>query len=224
MIDIQPPASWEECDAALYSLYMYDGLIFTSANGVDFFLKRLTERNISLEECRKKSIIVVGEKTKKVCEENGLAVTIMPEKFSSHDLLKALRQVDLRDRVFLYPKGNLAKEYLAGNLKTLGAKVDTIDVYLTVKPQPEEVQHSKMQILSGEINAITFTSPSTVVNFLSLFSPQELERLKENQLVVVIGPVTEHAARGAGFTNIHCASPSTTEGMVGALIKIFNIR
>ncbi|MBI3194647.1 MAG: uroporphyrinogen-III synthase, partial [Ignavibacteriae bacterium] len=56
MIEIVSPESWDECDKAIESLYMYDGMIFTSVNGVEHFFNRLKERNISVEKKKKKII------------------------------------------------------------------------------------------------------------------------------------------------------------------------
>lgn len=223
MIEIIPPDSWDLCDKAIDSLYMYDGLIFTSANGVEFFFRRLAERNIAAQECQNKIICVVGEKTKAVCEKHGLSVTLMPDKFTSNDLFRALQQQDIRDRVFLHPRGNLGKEQLSGNLKILGAKVDPVVVYNTVQPKKADIQEIKTKILAGEINVLTFTSPSTVKNFAAMFSPYEFKKIADDALVVVIGPVTKEASTVTGFRHVHLATTSTIESMITMLVQLFNV-
>lgn len=100
-IEIVPPDSWEPCDRAIESLYMYDGLIFTSQNGVDSFFQRLSALGKSAAELKAKMICCVGKKTKEAIQQFNLVVTTMPEKFTALDLAKTLRQEDLHgERVF----------------------------------------------------------------------------------------------------------------------------
>ncbi len=222
LIDIVPPSSWDACDKAIGALYMYDGIIFTSANGVVFFFKRLQELNIETKEVANKIICVVGEKTKAVCEQYGLSVTHMPDKFTSNDLFHALKQYQLRDRAFLHPRGNLGKEQLSGNLKTFGAKVDPVIVYNTIPPEQRDVEATKTEILNGEIDAITFTSPSTIKNFTALFTHSEMTTIVTQQKVFVIGPVTKKTAIEHGFKQIYTAPESTIESLIKTLNTSFN--
>jgi len=217
MIEIIPPPSWEDCDKAIDALYMYEGLIFTSGNGVMFFFKRLQERNIDIKEVSNKIICVVGEKTKSICEQYGLTVTCMPDKFTSNDLFHALKQYQLKNRAFLHPRGNLGKEQLSANLKVFGAKVDPVVVYHTIPPEQHDVETIKSNIIDGEINAITFTSPSTIKNFAGLFSPSEMSTILSQQKVFVIGPVTQQTAIETGFKHIYIAPESTIYSLITTL-------
>ncbi|MBI5216025.1 MAG: uroporphyrinogen-III synthase [Ignavibacteriae bacterium] len=219
MIEIVPPESWNECDTAIESLYMYNGLIFTSANGVEFFFRRLTEKNVAVESLQTKIICVVGEKTKTVLEKHGLKITLMPEKFTSLDLANALQHQDIRGRTFLHPRGNLGNNMLPGNLKLLGATVDSVTVYQTIQPNTEEVQMVKTQILNDEIDILTFMSPSSIKNFCSMFTPSQLREVLTIP-AVVIGPVTFEQATSTGFKSISTAKQSTIESLVKSIINI----
>jgi len=221
-IDISPPASWDPCDRALSGLHLYDGLIFTSTNGVDFFVNRMNELRMELEQLKKKMVFVVGEKTKSAVENYGGVVTLMPEKFTSLDLANALRQEDLKDKSFLFPCGDLANTSLADTVKLLGGTVDRVVVYRTQQPPPEEVGRMKMMILRGEIDIITFTSPSTVKNFARLVSAAELAKHEPKPIVAVIGPATESAAESLGLGVDVVAEQSTIESIVDSVIKYLN--
>ncbi len=218
-IDIVPPESWNECDQAIDSLTMYDGLIFTSTNGVEFFFRRLQEKNVSVKELQTKLICVVGEKTKAVSEKYGLNVTFMPDKFTSFDLAKALQHQDIKNRIFLHPRGNLGNNTLPGNLKLLGARVDSVTVYQTIQPNQSEVEETKSKLLNGEIDVLSFMSPSSIKNFCSIFTLMQLVEFMKIP-VAVIGPVTFEQANAAGFKSITMAKQSTIKSLIESIITI----
>ncbi len=89
-IDIIPPVTWDAADRAAAGLHMYDGLIFTSANGVRFFLDRLVQAGISPAGLSRKMICCVGGSTREAIESYGLTVTAMPARFTAGDLAAAL--------------------------------------------------------------------------------------------------------------------------------------
>jgi uroporphyrinogen-III synthase len=216
-IEIVPPPSWETCDRASDNMYMYDGLIFTSTNGVEFFFRRLNERNASTNDLTTKMIFVVGDKTKDAIERHGLKVTLVPERFTAFDLSKQLGQEDLHGKAFLFPRGNLSKDTLPAALKFLGASVDSIVVYHTTKPKQENVDEVKSMLLNGDINILTFTSPSTFNNFAALFSTSELADTVRRTKIAVIGPVTAKTVEDAGLEADIVSKESTIEAMVGAI-------
>ena len=220
MIEIIPPYSWDACDKAIDALYMYDGIIFTSANGVIFFFSRLNERRVSTGDLQNKIICAVGEKTKSVFEHFGLPVTVMPEKFTSDDLFRALNRQDIRNRFFLHPCGNLTREHLSGNLILLGAKVDRVIFYQTVQPKQTDINEIKSRLLSREIGILTFTSPSTIKNFVAMLTPDEFQTISSQATLVVIGNVTEKTARESGFKHVFSASTSTVTGMIQKISEL----
>ena len=112
-IQILPPTDWSGCDRAIGSIYMYDGLLFSSANGVAGFMERVKSLGVGIEELKKKKIFIVGEATGKAVASYGLAVTAMPARFTAADLAKTIEQEDLRGSAFLFPTGNLTSTSLA---------------------------------------------------------------------------------------------------------------
>ncbi|MBI1803857.1 MAG: uroporphyrinogen-III synthase [Ignavibacteriae bacterium] len=220
-IEIVPAESWENADRAIDGLYMYDGLIFTSINGVRHFFLRLSGREVPLDGLKQKKMFVVGEKTREAVENHGLTVTTMPEKFTAADLAKTIEHEDLHDRAFLFPCGSLTPDTLADNLKLLGASVDPIIVYQTKKPSREDIFRIRTMLFNDEINAVTFTSPSTFKNFAALFSKIDLRKLQDHTRIAVIGPVTAHAVNESGLEVDITAEKSTIESLVDAIAGAF---
>ncbi len=213
-IEIVEPTSWDRVDRAIESLYMYDGLIFTSANGVEAFFKRLGGEVSSL---RSKLVYVVGEKTAKAAGDRGLTVTLMPEKFTSFELANRIEQQDLKGKTFLFPRGNLGKDILQDTLKLLGANIDSLAVYETQKPRDQDLLPIREQLLEGKVDVLTFTSPSTFVNFASCFKAEEVKKIIETSTIAAIGPATAKAIKDAGFETDIIPNASTIESLVEAI-------
>lgn len=220
-IEILPAETWDGCDKAIDSLYMYDGIIFTSTNGVEFFMRRMKERGKEASELKAKMICSVGETTRKAIEQTGLRITTMPEKFTAVDLATKLQQENLNGKTFLYPRGNLANDTLPEILKRLGASVDAVTVYRTQKPSPEETENIQSMLLAGEIDVVTFTSPSTVQNFVALFSAAVVRRFQQQCAFAAIGPRTAAALKQLGLQPDIVASESTVQGLVRAIANHF---
>ena len=220
-IQILPPDSWDSCDRALQGLYMYDGIIFTSSNGVDCFFRRCTEKSIPKADLQSKQVFVVGEKTKQATEKAGLSVAMMPEKFTASDLSRQLEQQDLHGKTFLFPRGNLGSNVLADNLKLLGAGVDSVIVYKTEKPNTEHIDKIRLLLEQKKIDVLSFTSSSTFNNFTALFSKQEMETFCTTARIAVIGPVTAKTVESFGLNVDIIPSVSTTSALVEAIEEFF---
>lgn len=221
LIEIGPPPTWQQCDAAIEALYMYDGVVFTSANAVTKFIGRMEEISASAGELNSKRIIAVGAKTRDVLERAGVAVTEIPESCTSVDLGRMLAHEDLRDRTFLFPHGNLTDNNLAGTLKLLGATIDRVIVYHTKRHRPANTDEVKHMIAGGTIDVVTFTSPSTVENFCTLYLPHEIPTVDAQTHFAVIGPTTAVAARSAGLEVSIVATEATSSSLVKAIQQFF---
>ena len=220
-IEITPPPSWDATDRALEGLYMYEGLIFTSANGVEFFFRRMEERKSPLQDLRPKMIFAVGDKTRQAIERRELTVKMVPEKHTSFDLQNMLEHEDLQGKAFLFPRGNLGIDQLEGNLRILGAHVDSIIVYQTVQPRQENVEPIRQQLLDGTIDAVTFTSPSTFQNFHAIFPGTGLKNLLGRSRIAVIGPTTARAVEETGLDVDIVSKQSTIESFVESIAEYF---
>lgn len=218
-IQIKPPLNWDECDQACAQIDSYDGLIFTSTNGVEYFFKRYITLQQPIKLLRTKAVYAVGKKTRHALRHHGIAGTIIPEKFTSDDLATILREETVNGKRFLFPRGNLGQSTLIDHITSLKGEVQIIVVYLTQKPERRNVEQIRQLLQRGNIDIITFTSPSTANNFFDLLP--DFLALQKHAKIAVIGPVTASAVQKLGYIAHITAKESTIESMIESMIEFF---
>ena len=197
-IEIREPDSFERLDEALDHLYGYDWLIFTSANGVRFFLKRLTDRGLKIEDLDEIKVCAIGQKTADELHEAHVHVDLVPSQSTGEGVFSALSEfLGGQDHVqalnFLLPRAAVGREYLPQALEQAGARVDVVTAYQTVVP--EDFDRGRLSaMLAGGVDCIAFTSPSTVKNLAQLFDTHDLSKTLAGVVIACIGPVTSTAA------------------------------
>ncbi|MCE5283682.1 MAG: uroporphyrinogen-III C-methyltransferase [Deltaproteobacteria bacterium] len=196
VIRIEPPESWETLDRAIDALAEYHWIVFTSANGVAFFFRRLKARGRDIRDLKGLRIATIGPATAAALESHSLRVDLVPEEFVSEGVVRAFAGEDLKGRRVLIPRAQEARDVIPEGLRDLGARVDCAAAYRTVR---SDRQRSELEPLlaAGKVDAITFTSPSTVRCFLEIMGPDF--RPPEGVRIACIGPVTVRAARKAGL-------------------------
>lgn len=214
-IEIVPPESWNECDAAIEKLDSYHAIVFASLNAVDSFFSRLNEHKIHI--LKNHPVYVVGEKTYSAVVQHGITPVSPPDVHDGRHLAEKLVTSGVKGKRFLLPKGNLGRATVREELLKHGAVVDEVIVYRTVAPSNSGVDTLKRMFQQKEIDAITFFSPSSIENFLSVIPSAMLSRTA----IAVIGKTTAEAAAHWGLTVDVIANPSTSEGLVNALQKFF---
>jgi len=196
VIRIGPPVSWAELDAAIDRLESYRWIIFTSANGVVFFFRRLRELGRDIRDLKGIRIATIGPATAAAVETLRIRVDLVPEEFVSEGVVRAFAGKDLQGCRVLLPRAKEARDVIPEGLVKMGATVDVATTYRTVRSD-----RGAAELLSfldeGKVDAITFTSPSTVRHFLGIMGPDF--RLPPKVRIACIGPVTEAAARKAGL-------------------------
>ncbi len=228
-VEICDPISWELTDEAILQIAEYEGLIFTSANAVRFFFDRATSLDISqMNVLSGKLICVVGSKTQATLRFYGCNALVVPERFTSKELLTLLRNKDLKGKRFLHPRGDLGSSVIKIGLEKLGAHVHEIIVYRTLTASPENVSQVKSEILQKKIDVVAFFSPSSVEGFVDILMKQSdkghyIDAALKNVAIAVIGPVTAEAVRKAGFTPSIFADESTAESLVNSIDKYYSM-
>lgn len=213
-------------DSAVARLSDHDWLVLTSSNGVHFFFERLGQQRLP-ESVR---IAVVGSATNAALAKLGYAADLMPEEFTGGELAQYFESSDvaLDGRSILLPQGNLARPLLKEQLEAQGADVHAVSVYQTLPAQPSTEAAKELQ---GGVDAITFTSPSTIAYFSEIvqdFARQadginiELDTLRRDAAIACIGPVTAKAAQDLGWDPHVIADPHTAAGLVQGLLTYFN--
>ena len=212
-IEIVPPASWEPVDKAIARLHTYQWVIFTSVNGVRFFTKRMEELGIPISTLERNRLCAIGPATAEELEKAGLKVNLVPERFVAESVLEALKgQGDLKGAKILLPRAEVARDTLPKGLKSAGALVDVVTVYRTARANPP--QELKDEVLKADV--LTFTSPSTLMNFLEIMGDQAQEATN-GKLVACIGPVTAAKAEELGVSVGMVAEEYTLEGLLKAV-------
>ena len=217
-IKIVPPPAWTELDAALDSLAGYDWIVFTSANGVRFFMARLRERGGDLRDLKGIRLAVIGPATAKMLVEMGLRVDLVPAEYISEGVVQAFAGQDVRGKRILLPRAAEARDVIPAGLAQMGAQVDVITVYRTVASD-RRAEELMTLIDTGKVDVITFTSPSTVHNFLAIMGPEFI--LPAAVKIAAIGPVTAAAVRKAGLPVDIRQETYTIPGLVAGLRAFF---
>jgi uroporphyrinogen III methyltransferase/synthase len=213
VIEICPPLDPEPLDRAIAELETYDWLIFTSANGVRYFLERLNDSERDLRAIRGR-ICTIGPATRRVVEELHLKVDVMPEQYVAESLVAAFGNIELAGKRILLPRAAVARDVVPIELTRRGAKVDVVETYRTVVPADAEARTRQAFAAGRKPHWITFTSSSTVKNFLAVAGRDALEGVR----VASIGPVTSSTLRMHGIEVTAEANPFTMDGLVNAIL------
>ncbi|MBX5497275.1 MAG: uroporphyrinogen-III synthase [Bryobacteraceae bacterium] len=212
-IEICPPLSTGPLDAAIERLSSYDWLIFTSVNGVRFFLERLDSSRNDLRALRAK-ICAIGPATRKAVEDLHLKVDLMPDEYVAESLLEAFAGEEMRGKRVLLPRAAVARDLIPTALRERGAEVDVVEAYRTVVPDEARDQAAEVFQAARKPDWVTFTSSSTVKNLLALVPREALDGVR----FASIGPVTSDTARRHGLSIDAEAARYTVDGLVEAIL------
>lgn len=221
-IQIVPPASWQALDDAISRLGTYQWLIFTSVNGVGPFMDRLHAAGKDARALANLRICAIGPRTAQELKTYGLTADLVPTEFQAEGVIASLTQVGIRGNRVLIPRAEVAREILPEQLRELGAAVDVIPVYRTIVPTVD-VASLTQQLHEGRVAALTFTSSSTVRNFVELFGGQEaVTRLVAQVAIACIGPITARTAEEHGLTVTIMPAENTVPALAEAIVKHFS--
>lgn len=212
VIGIRPPLDFAPLDAALGRLASYDWLIFTSVNGVRCFLERLDRSPHDLRGLRAK-IATIGPATRQAVEALHLKVDVLPRQYVAESLVEAFAGEDLAGRRVLLPRAAVARDVVPVELAARGAIVDVVEVYRTVVP--EDARDRAAEVFREKPDWVTFTSSSTVKNFLAVAGREALEDVR----IASIGPVTSETVRMYGLEVAVEAREHTMEGLIAAICE-----
>jgi uroporphyrinogen III methyltransferase/synthase len=219
-IHVVPPQSWKELDAAIDSLERYQWLIFTSANAVSFFFLRLRERGKDIRSLKGVKLCAVGPKTAEALQDHSLTADLIPSEFKAEGVLAALGGEQVRGQRFLIPRARVARELIPERLRALGAEVTVATAYENVRPA-SDVERIKKLFIEKKIAAVTFTSSSTVNNFIEMVGKSEYKSLIEGVTVACIGPVTAKTAGEYGMKVDVMPKDYTIPALVDAMVEYF---
>ena len=195
----------------------YAWVVFTSANGVRFFHDRLVALGESSEWMRGSRVAAIGPETARALAAIGITADLVPDEYVAEALVACLADAaPLQGQRVLLPRADIARDALSSGLLREGAVVDSVVAYRTVPaPSSPEIE---AQLRAGAIDAVTFTSSSTVRAFLATLSSSEA---LSGVALVCIGPITAETLRTAGLEPSVVAQTYTISGLVEALSNYY---
>ena len=223
-IEIVPPDNWSEVDRVLTELSTYQWIVFTSVNGVHWFMARFRELGYDARAFHGMRICCIGPRTAEEITKYGVNSDLIPATFQAEGLLEIMKPlVKPGDRV-LIPRAAEARDILPDQLREMGAVIHVVPVYKTIRPQVD-FEEVKSKIRNGEIDIITFASSSTVRNFCDMFeSSEEVTLMTKNILLACIGPITAKTVEEKGLSVGLVAGENTLHSLVNSLAEYMRER
>lgn len=220
-IRIAPPETMDALDRAVENLENYDWIIFTSANGVRALFRRIDEKGGDIRDLKGISIAAIGPATASILARLGIRVDLVPDEFISEGVLAALSAKDMKGKRVLLPRAEVARDVIPKGLANLGATVDVVTAYRTVNSGRKK-EELKALIREGKVHVITFTSPSTVINFMDIMGDDY--KIPASIKIACIGPVTVTAAGKLGIRVDIVQETYTVAGMIEAIKEKFRVQ
>jgi uroporphyrinogen III methyltransferase/synthase len=221
-IEIIPPSTWDDMDQGIQSLDNYQWLLFTSVNGVEFFFERLVTLGKDVRDLKGILIGAIGPKTAQAIRDKGIRPELVPDEYRAEAVVEAFQKHDQKGVRVLLPRAAEAREVLPQELEKMGAVVDVVEAYRTVKPDGEKDRLVEM-FEKGEIQMVTFTSSSTVSNFMEMFDAQggQLQGRMGDVAVACIGPITAKTAEEKGLVVSLVPAEYTIEALTEEIVKFY---
>lgn len=217
-IDIQSPEGFAAFDEAVAKIESYDWLIFTSVNGVEPFLERLRHAGKDASVLAHLRIAAIGPETAKRLEAAGIHTCLVPQRYQAEGILDAIAPETIAGKRVLIPRAAEAREVLPETLRQWGATVDVVVAYRTVLPHTDARPLAAL-LEQGKVDVITFTSSSTVRNFVRLFNGRNLGEIAAGSAVACIGPITAGTVKALGGRADILAREFTIPELVNAIVE-----
>ena len=192
-------------------------------NGVKYFFTRLERLGRDVRDLKGIKIGAIGPKTAEAVHRKGIRSDLVPDEYRAEAVVECFKKWETKGVRILLPRAALAREILPEELEKMGATVDVVTAYRTVTPDHDTGRVREM-LEKGEIAMVTFTSSSTVTNFVEMFGPDgpQLQKWMETVAVACIGPITEKTAREKGFSVKVTPPGYTIESLTDAIVQYFS--
>ena len=223
-VRVVPAADFTALDEACATAGTYDWIVFASANGVDAFMQRLLASPLDVRSLKGPRLCAIGPATAERLARYGVKVDLMPVEYRLEAVLEALgaRRARAGQRV-LFPRAEATRDPLADELRKQGAEVVEVAAYRTIQqPLSGDDEDVYKMLLEGQIDAVVFTSPSTVRKFARAIGEEQAADLLRTTVVACIGPVTAEAAQQLDIPATVMPSEYTIPALVGALVDHFS--
>jgi len=220
-IEIRKPKSFKPLDAALKNLATCDWLILTSVNGVEAMWDRMKKKRLTGAAFKHVRIAAIGPATKGAIEQRGAQVDIVPKEYVAESVVKSLKNKVKGKRVLLV-RAKIARDVIPHELRNAGAEVDVVEAYETVVPRSSRARlRATLKNAGKRPHLVTFTSSSTVRNFVELLGPAQKARhpILAGIQMASIGPITSTTLRELGLSVDISAKEFTIPGLIDSIVS-----
>jgi uroporphyrinogen-III synthase len=191
-IEIRPVAGWSVPD-----LTRFAGIFFTSANSVQFFLERLLEESpYELPNLQQARVWAVGKTTAGDLGKHGVSTEPLPKIADAVNLMADIDPEEIKGQTFLFVRGSLSLGTVPELIAERGGICVELTVYENMQPSLEDTQQIKSMLAEGKLDCLSFTSPSTAINFFESIGSKELP---ESVQIAAIGTTTSGALEKLGI-------------------------
>ncbi|MFK5953583.1 MAG: uroporphyrinogen-III C-methyltransferase [Desulfobacterium sp.] len=205
---------------AVKSLDQYEWIIFTSVNGVKYFFKTLFAQGLDVRALGNHQFACIGPVTRDELEKFGIISDVLPETYRAESVVDAFKDHGISDKRILLPRAMEARTILPEELRNMGAHVHEVTAYET-----RQVSNAKDELMAllkdGKIDMVTFTSSSTVKNFMALIPEEDRASLLSEVIHACIGPITEDTAISLGLAPQIVADTYTIDGLVDVIVAYY---
>lgn len=218
LIELKPYGHASGTIATLRKIFSFDWVVFSSVNAVEFTFAKLREMGFDARVLGASRVCAVGPKTAAELRKWGIFADVVPEKYIAESLVEAMSATGkVTGSSVLIPRAKEAREIVPDELARLGAKVEVLQIYENVRPEPHPLALKVVQ--AGHLDAVTLASPSAAANWAALLTEQGIALDKTP--CVAIGPATGNKARALGLPVVDEGDEHTVEGLVASLERYF---
>lgn len=214
LIELQP-ISDPQHELIYQRLPSYDWIVFTSVNAVDIFVAGMKQRGLDQQILSALKIACVGPVTAQRLQRYNLTAEIIPQQHVAEGLAASFDVHHVASKRFLLPRAETARDVLPLALKSRGAQVEVMTTYRTRATRLSEKQRLLMN--ASDLDAVTFTSSSTVHALEKWIEGEEQVRFRTKVLAFCIGPITGKTAQTYGYRQIITASTHSVAGLIESL-------
>src|SRR5437763_2251318 len=215
-IRIEPPSDLRAFAELVQDAHVYDWIVFTSANGVEAFFDIFFKLYDDTREIGGARIAAIGPATAQRVKDFHMHVDLQPDEFVAEAVVREFKKVESIENLrILLVRAEKARDTLPTELSAMGAIVDEALAYRTV-PETRDTSGARRQLAENGADLITFTSSSTVENFLALGLPWP-----KGMRIASIGPITSRTVRDQGLIVDVEARRHDISGLVKAIRELF---
>jgi uroporphyrinogen III methyltransferase / synthase len=222
MLRFAPPDDYAPLDEAVARIGSFAWIVFTTPNAVEQVLARLMAAGSDLRALRDVGLCTVGATTEERLHRYRLKPDLVAVDGHAEAVVQALAAFgSLSGREVLVPRADTGRELLGPELRTAGADVTDVTAYRTIVAEPEREGEPDIyrMLLDRRIDAVTFTSASSVRTFVRVLGEEQAADLLQQTTVACIGPVTANAAAQLGIATTLMPGEYTIAALVNALVR-----